>query len=93
MVTRSHPGDSDRPLDGLPTLASGVVQPAAQPGGGRTQARHDAGKTLAALRGPPEDAVGLANIEIIETLWALRNYSQPGRRLRAGMEELKRTGE
>jgi hypothetical protein len=25
MVTRSHPGDSGRPLDGLPALASGVV--------------------------------------------------------------------
>jgi 4-aminobutyrate aminotransferase-like enzyme len=75
----------------VPTLASGVVQPAAQPGGGRTGHAMEAGKTPAALRGLPEDAVGLASIEIVETPWAPRNHSQPGRRLRAGMEELKRT--
>jgi hypothetical protein len=50
----------------VPTLASGLVQPGSAAGWRANRARYDADKTLAALRGPPEDAVGLANNETIE---------------------------
>lgn len=91
MVTRSHSGDGGRPLDGRPNPSERRCSACSAAGWRANRARYDVGKTLAALRGPPEDAVGLASIEIIETPWAPRSYSQPGRRLRAGMEELKRT--
>jgi hypothetical protein len=83
MVTRSHPGNGDRPLDGRPNPSERRCSARSAAGWRANRGRYDADKTLAALRRPPEDAVGLANNETTERCGLLETTASRAAYVRA----------